>query len=104
MASAGSDRTVRIWDVPTGEELLRLRGHTGMVYSLAWHPEGRHLLRTSYDGSAKVWDAVHDLESLTLGPAHGARYVDWTADGKQLMLAGDWGTLLAHPHRILEAE
>ena len=32
-----------MWDAATGKELLTLRGHTGLVYSVAWSPDGKRL-------------------------------------------------------------
>ena len=36
IASAGLDRTLRIWDARSGAELAVIRGHTGSVTSLAY--------------------------------------------------------------------
>jgi WD40 repeat protein len=33
-----------------------LRGHTAMVMSLAFRPDGRRLVSGSRDGKVKVWD------------------------------------------------
>jgi WD40 repeat protein len=35
LASGSSDDTVKVWDTNTGKELATLRGHTGLVWSLA---------------------------------------------------------------------
>ena len=41
-ASAG-DKTVKVWDAQTGQELLTLKGHTGSVSSVAFSPDGKRL-------------------------------------------------------------
>jgi WD40 repeat protein len=40
LATAGLDRTVRLWDLATGREVLTFRGHTAPVHSLAFSPNG----------------------------------------------------------------
>src|SRR5207302_1253287 len=43
LASASSDKTVKVWDAQTGQELLTLKGHTGYVTSVAFSPDGKRL-------------------------------------------------------------
>ncbi len=50
----------------TGKELLTLRGHYGLVTSVAYSPDGKRLATASVDQTAKVWDAETGEELLTL--------------------------------------
>ena len=43
LASASSDRTVRLWDVASRQELAALRGHPLDVYSVSFSPDGTTL-------------------------------------------------------------
>jgi WD40 repeat protein len=56
IATAGEDSAVKIWDSQTGELKRSFRGHTGLVSSLAFSPDGSRLVSGSRDKTAKVWD------------------------------------------------
>ena len=49
LATASIDKTVRLWSVNGGQELLVLDGHTGPVRALAFSPDGR-ILASCGDG------------------------------------------------------
>jgi WD40 repeat protein len=41
---------------PTGEELVRLPGHSSYVYALAFSPDGKTLVSSSGDSTLRLWD------------------------------------------------
>jgi WD40 repeat protein len=47
---------IEVWELATGKLRCRLAGHDGAVQSLAWAPDGRHLVSGSADSTALVWD------------------------------------------------
>jgi WD40 repeat protein len=48
---------VKVWDAVTGQQALTLKGHTNIVVSVCFSPDGKRLASSSHDGSVKVWDA-----------------------------------------------
>ena len=50
--------TVKVWQVPGGEELLTLSGHMASTGNIIFSEDGYQLATTSYDGKIKVWDAL----------------------------------------------
>jgi WD40 repeat protein/serine/threonine protein kinase len=56
VASGGEDSRVNIWDSRTGRLVRSFRGHTGLVSSLAFSPDGKRLYSGSRDTTVKVWD------------------------------------------------
>ncbi len=62
LASAGKDKTIRIWDMTKlgGNKIrippLVLTGHTDRVLEVAWSPKGDRLASASYDGTIGLWD------------------------------------------------
>jgi WD40 repeat protein len=58
LATASADKTAKIWDLASEENLLTLSGHTDSVISVAWRQDGKQLATASADKTAKVWDAA----------------------------------------------
>lgn len=58
LAATGSeDKTVRIWNVRTGEMLTTLQGHTARVETIRFSPDGRLLATLSQGGDRiRLWD------------------------------------------------
>ncbi len=74
-------------------ELLTLKGHGSIVYSVAFSPDGKRVLTGSGDNTAKLWDVKTGKELLTL-KEHG----DWvhsaafSPDGKRVVTGSADGT------------
>ncbi len=54
-ASGSDDRTVRIWDLVTGECRATLEGHTSGVTTVAITPDGKQIFSGSSDGTISLW-------------------------------------------------
>jgi WD40 repeat protein len=64
--SGSDDRTVRLWGTPSGVHLRSLEGHSGAVYSVAFSPDGTHVISGSDDNSVRIWDMVSGAHLNTL--------------------------------------
>ena len=47
---------IQLWDIPTGEKIKTLNGHTQPVETLVFSPDGKMLVSTGQDGTILVWD------------------------------------------------
>ena len=105
IASCGHDETVRIWNISTGEELLRLHSDTqGGTHCLTFSPDGRRLAAGGIDRQIRIWEVKSgELVASLKGHAaivngltfstHGDRLVSGSMDGtikvwKDLMTSG----------------
>ena len=95
LASAGADKTVRLWDTRTHSQLGQpLRGHTGEVWSVAFSPEGRTLASAGADGTVRLWDTpTHTQLGRALRGAGEVWSVAFSPDGRTLATAGADGTV-----------
>ncbi|KZP01979.1 WD40 repeat-like protein, partial [Athelia psychrophila] len=65
IVSGSDDKTVRVWDALTGQELLPpLQGHDEYVTSVAFSPDGLKIVSGSDDNTIRVWDALTGQELL----------------------------------------
>jgi WD40 repeat protein len=62
-----------------------LKGHTELVRSVAFSPDGKTLASGSQDKTIKLWDVAAGKEQATLkGHTHEVYFVAYSSDGKTL--------------------
>jgi WD40 repeat protein len=89
LATAGYDRTIKLWDTGQKTPRLTLTDHSDTVYSVAFSPDGRLLASAAADRAVKLWDVATGKRLYTLGePTDWVYAVAWHPDGKTLAAAG----------------
>jgi WD40 repeat protein len=86
LATASSDRTVRIWDGESGAEIIVVGAHTGGVESVSWSPDGQRVASASQDGTSRVWDATVSIEDLVANAHRRVSRELTTEERRNLML------------------
>ncbi len=105
-ATAGSDKTIRIWDAKNGKALRAIQGHLDEIATLAIRPDGKQIASGSTDGTIRLWDlsatdehraATDTKDSLWTAAfsPDGTRYATGGAD-KTLRIYNTAAGLLEH--------
>ncbi|MCI5193701.1 MAG: WD40 repeat domain-containing protein, partial [Candidatus Electrothrix sp. AU1_5] len=88
LASASFDKTVRLWDTASGQQINVFKGHQDSVFSVAFSPDGKTLASASLDKTVRLWDLASGKEkNVFKGHQDGVFSVAFSPDGKTLASA-----------------
>ena len=94
LASASSDRTVRVWDVAAAKCVAVLTGHTDEVFTAVFHPDGKRLASAGRDRAIWLWDLATGEEVARLeGHTNYVFSLAFSPDGASLVSGSGDGTV-----------
>lgn len=64
--SFSQDKTIRIWDIATGETIIVFNGHRGYVDTAVFSHDDKRILSTSQDGTIRIWEIKSGKEQMVL--------------------------------------
>lgn len=93
LATGSFDRTVKLWDAKTLDELGTLGGHNERVNSVAFAPDGKKLVAVDLGGGLYFWDVTARVPLATLqGHPQGILSVSYSPDGNTIVTTSVDGT------------
>ena len=91
MTAAAADGSVAVWDLTAGNERLRLKGHTALVWGTAFTADGKQAITGAWDKTIRVWDLSSGGELRQFeGVKDHVRCLALSPDGTRLA-AGHFG-------------
>ncbi len=93
LATAGGDRTVKLWDVKSWENTKTFAGHKNVVHSVDFSPDGSQVVSASSDESAIVWNVTGNGKYTFRGHYRGLNAAVFSSDGKRILTASDDQTI-----------
>jgi WD40 repeat protein len=66
LASAGSDGTIKLWDIPSRKDLATFKASDAMVLSLSFGPDGKTLAASGKDRTLRLWDVATGKNASTI--------------------------------------
>ena len=83
------DHALKLWDTATGTLVRAMQGDTGVVYSIAFSPDGKWLASGNTDHTVRVWNAhTGELRHTLRGHSFLVNRVNFAPDGKRIISAG----------------
>jgi WD40 repeat protein len=84
LVSASIDRTVRLWDVASGQQKHLLLGHTDRATRALFRANGRQLASVGSDGTIRLWDAIKGQAAGLLAEGQDPLTFAFSPDGRVL--------------------
>jgi eukaryotic-like serine/threonine-protein kinase len=92
LASSDWVKTVRIWDVPSGQLLQTLTMDANKVAAVVFSPDGRRVAAVCEDQTLRVWETAGGHVVFTVRASAGKTFgLAYSPDGSRIAAAGDDG-------------
>lgn len=108
LVSGSADKTIKIWNLDTGQLLRTLSGHTDVVRSVTLSSDGQTVASGSGDKTIKLWSLQTGQIRTLLGHSGPVWSVAISPDGQTLVSGSDdntikiWNLRTGELHRSLE--
>jgi len=90
LATGSRDKTIKIWEVATGQCIQTLTGHDNWIRGVVFHPSNNFLISVSDDKSIRIWDLKQNrcLKTIQDAHAHFISCLDYNTKDPHLVTGG----------------
>lgn len=89
------DKRIKLWEVNTGKLLKILSGHTDLILSINFSPDGESLVSGAKDNTVRLWDTrTGTLRQTRPRSFDRVSYVTFNADGNRIASLGAFSSNL----------
>lgn len=94
IVTTSCDKTAKVWDTKSFEEIATLIGHSEEVLSAQYSADGSRILTTSRDNRVFIWDAYSFKPiGVLVGHIRAVNSAEYSPDGCVILTASDDGTI-----------
>ncbi|ETO13845.1 hypothetical protein RFI_23522 [Reticulomyxa filosa] len=88
--SSSDDKTIKIWDIESGNVIQELKGHLDSVNDAQFSPDGNMIISCSCDSTIRLWDAKTGIEKKRLeGHTYSVVKAQLSPDGCTVVSGSD---------------
>lgn len=93
LATASSDYTARLWELPNLRLKVVYAGHDDDVEAIDFRADGKQVATACRDGKVRIFDVDGRLIHTLSGHTADVSSVQWIGDGRYIVSSGDDGTI-----------
>lgn len=95
IVTSSSDKTVRVWNAASGEQLLILKGHQDAVRFASFSPDSKEIASLSWDNVVKIWDSsTGELKNTFIGDQNTTCSLSYSPDGGKIAIGNGGGYII----------